>query len=40
MADDARETEIKLLIAAECPADVIDAIARLPRINGLSLGRA
>ena len=40
MADNSRETEIKLLIAAECPADVIDAIARLPRINGRSLGRA
>jgi hypothetical protein len=40
MAEDSRETEIKLLIAAECPAEVIDAIARLPRINGRLLGRA
>jgi adenylate cyclase class IV len=40
MADDWRETEIKLLIAAERPTDVIDAIAHLSRINGRLLGRA
>jgi inorganic triphosphatase YgiF len=40
MADDSRETEIRLLIAAECPADVIDAITLLPTINARPLGPA
>jgi CYTH domain len=40
MADDWRETKIKLLIAAERPTGVIDAIAHLSRINGRLLGRA
>jgi inorganic triphosphatase YgiF len=40
MADGRCETEIKLLIAAERPADVIGAIAHLPTIDGRPLGQA